>query len=102
MVRRASLSSAIVGLLLIGAAVSAAERREAKLPMQIPVLVINYFPVKGDLIDQKVTGDWVLRWRRPARKPTSLPKTSSPLLKMVHATTATRTRMPSPVLPTGW
>ena len=26
--------------------------------MEIPVLVVKYFPVKGDLIDQKVTGDW--------------------------------------------
>jgi hypothetical protein len=26
--------------------------------MQIPVLVIKYFPVKGDRIDQQVTGDW--------------------------------------------
>jgi hypothetical protein len=26
--------------------------------MQIPVVVVKYFPVKGDLIDQKVTGDW--------------------------------------------
>ena len=26
--------------------------------MNVPVLVINYFPVKGDCIDQSVTGDW--------------------------------------------
>jgi hypothetical protein len=47
-----------VGLFLIGITVSAAERPGAKLPMQIPVVVVKYFPVKGDLIDQKVTGDW--------------------------------------------
>ena len=52
------IASSMIGLLLIGIAVSAAERREPKLPMQIPVLVLEYFPVKGDLIDQKVTGDW--------------------------------------------
>lgn len=27
-------------------------------PWQIPVLVVRYFPVKGDLIDIRVTGDW--------------------------------------------
>ena len=30
----------------------------AKAPMEIPVLVVKYFPVKGDLIDVGVTGDW--------------------------------------------
>lgn len=29
-----------------------------KLPWEIPVLVVKYFPVKGDRIDQAVTGDW--------------------------------------------
>jgi len=63
MVRRAFPSarvivSSMIGLLLIGIAVPAAERREPKLPMTIPVLVVKYFPIKGDLIDQKVTGDW--------------------------------------------
>jgi len=26
--------------------------------MKIPVLVVKYFPVKGDRIDQSITGDW--------------------------------------------
>jgi hypothetical protein len=50
------LSFSIVGLSMTAA--SAAERREPKLPIQIPVLVVKYFPAKGGLIDQKVTGDW--------------------------------------------
>lgn len=29
-----------------------------QVPMDVPVLVVNYFPVKGDRIDQSVTGDW--------------------------------------------
>lgn len=29
-----------------------------KLPWEIRVLVVKYFPVKGDRIDQSVTGDW--------------------------------------------
>jgi hypothetical protein len=33
------------------------KRVEPRLPMRIPVLVIKYFPVKGKLIDVKVTGD---------------------------------------------
>jgi hypothetical protein len=53
-----TIASWMIGLLLIGMTVSAAERREPQLPMQIPVLVVKYFPVKGDLIDQTVTGDW--------------------------------------------
>ena len=36
----------------------AEERDEPRLPMRIPVLVIKYFPVRGDLIDVEVTGDW--------------------------------------------
>ncbi len=52
------IASSMIGLSLISIAVSAAEREEPKLPMEIPVLVVKYFPVQGDLIDQKVTGDW--------------------------------------------
>ena len=48
----------MIGLSLISTAISAAEREAPKLPMVIPVLVVKYFPVQGDLIDQKVTGDW--------------------------------------------
>ena len=54
------LAFSMIGLSLLGslAAISAAEREAPKLPMEIPVLVVKYFPVKGDRIDQKVTGDW--------------------------------------------
>ena len=38
--------------------IAAAAAFQPKLPMEIPVLVIKYFPVKGDRIDQAVTGDW--------------------------------------------
>ncbi|MCY2995522.1 MAG: hypothetical protein NTY19_47815 [Planctomycetota bacterium] len=30
----------------------------AQVPLEVPVLVIKFFPVKGDRIDQLVTGDW--------------------------------------------
>jgi hypothetical protein len=36
----------------------AAQPYQPKLPMEIKVLVVKYFPVKGDRIDQSVTGDW--------------------------------------------
>jgi hypothetical protein len=35
-----------------------AAAREPRLPMPVPVLVVKYFPVRGDQIDQSVTGDW--------------------------------------------
>jgi hypothetical protein len=47
--------AAIVGL---GAGCSAAARGGAAGPWEIPVVVVKYFPVKGDRIDQSVTGDW--------------------------------------------
>lgn len=53
-----AVASSLIGLLLIGVAVSTAEPPNADPPMTIPVIVVKYFPVKGDLIDQKVTGDW--------------------------------------------
>ncbi len=31
---------------------------EPSPPMEVPVLVVRYFPVKGDLVDRAVTGDW--------------------------------------------
>lgn len=40
------------------AAAGAAVDSRPRLPMEIPVLVIKYFPVNGDLIDRAVTGDW--------------------------------------------
>ncbi|MHB8969806.1 MAG: hypothetical protein ACYC3X_19035 [Pirellulaceae bacterium] len=48
----------MIGLSLISMAVSAAEREEPNHPLEIPVLVVKYFPVQGVLIDKKVTGDW--------------------------------------------
>jgi len=47
-----------LALPVLASMASAAERPEIKLPMEIPVLVVKYFPVKGDLIDRKATGDW--------------------------------------------
>ncbi len=38
--------------------VQAADPYQPTLPMEIKVLVVKYFPVKGDRIDQTVTGDW--------------------------------------------
>jgi hypothetical protein len=35
-----------------------AQPSSPRAPMEIPVLVVKYFPVKGDLIDVGVTGDW--------------------------------------------
>jgi len=62
-VNRAMIRGAAIGVVacwsaVAAAACSAAEPYGPKLPMQIPVLVIKYFPVKGDRIDQQVTGDW--------------------------------------------
>ena len=103
MVRRAYppaqvIALSMVGPLLIGSAVSAAEREEPTTPMEIPVIVVKYFPVKGDLIDQKVTGDWGLRWTRPGRKLSNLPRKSSLRCKMAHGITATKTSAAKPSL----
>jgi len=40
----------------LAAAMSAGQ--EPALPMEIPVVVVRYFPVKEDRIDRAVTGDW--------------------------------------------
>ena len=37
---------------------AAPARTQSPLPMDIPVLVVRYFPVKGDRIDRAATGDW--------------------------------------------
>jgi hypothetical protein len=47
----------VAGWLLAGTPCPA-QPHSPKLPMQVPILVVKYFPVKGDLIDQTVTGDW--------------------------------------------
>ncbi len=39
-------------------AVAPDRTRQAVPPYEIPVLVVKYFPVKGDRIDRGVTGDW--------------------------------------------
>ncbi len=31
---------------------------QPRLPLEVRVLVVKYFPVKGGRIDRKVTGDW--------------------------------------------
>ena len=43
---------------LLAAAALAGEPATPALPMRVPVLVVRYFPVNGDRIDQAVTGDW--------------------------------------------
>ncbi len=52
------LPALMLCLLLPCSAARAAEVSEPKLPMEIPVLVIKFFPAKGDRIDRAVTGDW--------------------------------------------
>ncbi len=54
-IRVASVLAA-VGLVLAGAAASA--QQDPRTPMAIPVVVVSYFPIDGDNIDRKVTGDW--------------------------------------------
>jgi hypothetical protein len=45
-------------LILFIPGLAAADPYQPKPPMEIRVLVVEYFPVKGDRIDQTVTGDW--------------------------------------------
>jgi len=45
-------------LILLIPGLAAADPYQPNPPMEIRVLVIKYFPVKGDRIDQTVTGDW--------------------------------------------
>src|SRR5271166_1602093 len=45
-------------LILFIPGLAAADAYQPKPPMEIRVLVIKYFPVNGDRIDQTVTGDW--------------------------------------------
>ncbi len=40
------------------ATISAASQSQPRLPMEVPVLNVKFFPVKGDRIDLSVTGDW--------------------------------------------
>jgi hypothetical protein len=56
-VRWRDLAFVFCGVVLFARGAWAADY-EPKLPMEIPVLVVKYFPVKGQLIDQQVTGDW--------------------------------------------
>jgi hypothetical protein len=32
--------------------------RKVELPIQIPIVIVKYFPLDGNNIDIKVTGDW--------------------------------------------
>lgn len=56
--RRLGRRPAALGLVLVAAVALAGEPPVPGLPMRIPVLVIRYFPTKGDLVDRVVTGDW--------------------------------------------
>ncbi|NQU24611.1 MAG: hypothetical protein HQ567_25290 [Candidatus Nealsonbacteria bacterium] len=54
--RQMILSVAVVA---VGCAtISAADQSQRRLPMEVPVLNVKFFPVKGDRIDLSVTGDW--------------------------------------------
>ena len=53
-----SVSLAIALVLVVATEHVNAAAPQPKLPMPIPVLVVKYFPVDGDRIDQQVTGDW--------------------------------------------
>ena len=55
-----SMCALCAGVMLCigGGRLRAEENRGPDLPMKIPVVVVKYFPVKGDLIDVAVTGDW--------------------------------------------
>jgi hypothetical protein len=48
----------VILLAYVTGQVAAADPYQPRLPMEIKVLVVKYFPVKGDRIDQTVTGDW--------------------------------------------
>lgn len=52
------LFAQVACLALLAGDLRAAEPYRPKLPMEIPVVVVKYFPVKGDRIDVAVTGDW--------------------------------------------
>ena len=56
-VERAILFAASL-VVLIAPAQGCSVADEPPWPMKIPVLVVKYFPVKGDRIDLAVTGDW--------------------------------------------
>jgi hypothetical protein len=64
------VSAVVFGLL--GGRLWAADVYQPKLPMEIPVLVVKYFPVKGDRIDQAVTGDWGAPLQETRAKTTKL------------------------------
>jgi len=43
---------------LVFLCVCACTGEQPSLPMEIPIVIVKYFPLKGDLIDKSVTGDW--------------------------------------------
>lgn len=73
-----SITSATLLLLLCTAHAVAAEPAEPprpRLPISVPVLVVKYFPVQGDLIDKAATGDWGAPLVDTRRKTEELTKT---------------------------
>lgn len=67
--RRTFLLVARAGCLaLLAGSLHAAQPHPPKLPMEIPVVVVKYFPVKGDRIDIGVTGDWGASLKDTRRK----------------------------------
>ena len=77
MIHRSTLPGTLVVLwacvsTFVAAPTKAQERDEPRLPMRIPVLVIKYFPVRGDLIDVDVTGDCGAPLEEMRQKTTSM------------------------------
>jgi hypothetical protein len=54
----AGLAVAIGVVLASSCGAAAEEAKTPPPPWKIPVVVVKYFPVKGDRLDQAVTGDW--------------------------------------------
>jgi D-amino peptidase len=57
-------------LLILAGRAESADVCQPKLPIEIPVLVMEYFPVTGDRIDRTVTGDWEESLAETRRKTT--------------------------------
>ena len=75
MVRRKTPSGRLL-VLVVGAAVLVApaargdDEATPGLPVNVPVVIIKYFPVKGDRIDEKVAGDCAGHLEEMRRKTT--------------------------------
>jgi hypothetical protein len=59
-------------VLLLGPNQGLADTDASTFPMKIPVLIVKYFPVKGDRIDLAVTGDWNVSLQETRHKTNNL------------------------------